>query len=423
MKKVIRLTESNLVEIVKQVIAEQNFSEVRGTTDPTRIANLSVLSDAGLPADINNFRGRWVLEQPNVYKTFSQVKNLSLFKNLTPKSPAGGEDFIEMTVQRFVPNQLNPDNTVKVKGGADASTPPVVESLTKSGSKTFNIKYKDPDGKHVWSLIKIVASGNGLLALSRALLESTGMPNKITIGMSQTDRTSGGYTYNAAKIANITPTLNLLSNMVAASIITKSGLLEPSLKSFVSGDPQSVGRYFNMSNDNLANLMAKYLYVFDSEFIPTEQIEMYRKKTDASGKAVLPNYNSQPFLDILNKIPVFNDIQGLIDGSGPQQKWNLISQDVTKLYSQFNQLIRNAVVEQYKKRLISFFTEVYKDANQATELVNSTQFRSASMTIEDSFEHAVVGVKYLGAVGGNKASEKKTSNTYEVGKSKPTTQK
>jgi hypothetical protein len=421
MKKVIRLTESDLVDIVKNIISEQNYSEIKATTDPKRVVGLSVLTDAGLPADESNFRGRWVLEQPNIYKTFSQTKNLSLFRNLAPKSPADGENFIEMTVQRFLPNQLNPDRTIKVKGGADTTTPPVVESLTNTGSKTFNVKYPDPDGKHVWSLIRIVASGNGLLALSRALLEATGLPNKITIGMSQTTRESGGYTYNATKVANTTPVLNLISNMTAASIITKNGLLEPTIKKYVSGDMTGVGRYFNKSNEEIANLIAQSLYHFDDNFIPEGQKDVFRKKVDASGKPLLPNYNSAPFLAILNQMPLMTDINGLLDGDSPQQKWSLIERGVINSYSKFNELIKNAVIEQYKARLIAFFTSVYKDSAQATQLVNSTAFRPASMTIQESFENAVIGVKYSGASGAPKAGETKTSNTYEVGKSKPNT--
>jgi len=422
MKKVIRLTESNLVDIVKKVITEQNYSEVQGTTDPTRIAKLSVLTNAGLPADEANFRGRWVLEQPNIYKTFGEVKNLSLFKNQNPKSPADSENYIEVTVQRFLPNVLNPDRTVKVKGGPDLSTPPVVESLTNNGTKTFNVKYKDPDGKHIWSLVQIVASGNGLLALSRALNESTGMPNKITIGMSQTQRTSGGFTYDASKIANTTPTLNSLSNITTAAIINKSDF-DASTKKYVSGDMSGIGRYFDKTNEQLADIMAKSLYFFDTQFIPKEQIQTYRTKVDASGKLLLPNYNSAPFLEILNKLPVFTDFQSLFDANTVQQRWDYISVNVTKSYSKFNDMIKNEVVEQYKKRLIAFFTMVYKDANQATQLVNSTQFRSASLTIERSFQNAIVGVKYTSVANLDKATEKKTGASYEVGQSKPSVQK
>lgn len=421
MRKVIRLTESDLVKVVKNILLEQNYSEIQGTTDPTPIAKLSVLTDAGLPADNNNFRGRWVLEQPNINKTFSETKNLSLFRNLNPKSPVGGENYIEMTVQKFMPNELNPDRTIKKKGYPDTSTPPVVESLTNSGSKTFNVKYKDPDGKHTWSLIRIVASGNGLLALSRALLEAQGTPNKITIGMSQTKRASGSYVYNAAKIGNITPTLNLLSNMVTASIITKSGLLSPTLKQYVSGDMVSIGTYFNKSNEDIAKLIASSLYFFDTFFIPQDQIEVFRKKTDSSGKLLLPNYNSQPFLDLINTMPVFNDIQGLVDGQGGYQKWKNVEPEVVKLYGKYTELIKNAVVEQYKKRLLAFFTNVYKDANQANQLVSSTQFRSASIKIEDAFNNAVEGVKYTGVAKIDSATSKTTANTYEVGKSKPIT--
>ncbi len=419
MKKVIRLTESDLVDIVKNIIVEQNYSEIKGTTDPKRVVGLSVLTGAGLAADENNFRGRWVLEQPNIYKTFNQTKNLSLFRNLTPKSPAGGENFIEMTVQRFLPNQLNPDKTIKVKGGADTTTPPVVESLTNTGSKTFNVRYADSDGKHVWSLIRVVASGNGLLALSRALLESTGLPNKITIGMSQTTRESGGYTYNATKVANITPILNLISNMTAASIITKSGLLEPSTKRYVSGDMVSIGRYFGKTNEEIANLMAQSLYHLDENFIPQGEQETFRKKMDASGKPLLPSYNSAPFLTILNQLPILEDISGLYDGNTPQQKWSIMQNEVDKLYSKFNEQIKNVAVEQYKNRLISFFSFVYKDGSQATQLVSSTTFRSASLTIQGSIENAVVGVKYTGTTAPPKAGETKTSNTYQVGKSTP----
>ncbi len=44
------------------------------------------------------------------------------------------------------------------------------------------------------------------------------------------------------------------------------------------------------------------------------------------------------------------------------------------------------------------------------------------MTIQDSFENAVKGVKYIGAVATPQAGETRTSNVYDVGKSKPTTQ-
>jgi len=419
MKKVIRLTESDLVDIVKNIIVEQNYSEIKATTDPIRVSGLKALTDPKLPADETNFRGRWVLEQPNIYKTFSSTKNLSLFRNLTPKSPANAEDFIEMTVQRFLPNELNPDRTVKVKGGPDLTTKPVVESLTNSGVKTFNVKYPDPDGKHVWSLIRIVASGNGLLALSRALLESTTLPNKITIGMAQATRESGGYSYNATKVANTNPVLNLISNMAAASIITKNGLLDPGIKRYVSGDMVTVGRYFGKTNEEIANLMAQSLYHLDENFIPNGQQETFRKKMDASGKPLLSNYNSAPFLAILNQMGMMQNINGLFDGNSPEQKWSLIEKEVNTLYSKFNEQIKNAVIEQYKNRLISFFTFVYKDGAQATQLVNSTAFRSASITIEDAFRNAVVGVKYTGAAAPPKAGETKTSNTYQVGKSTP----
>ncbi len=207
--------------------------------------------------------------------------------------------------------------------------------------------------------------------------------------------------------------------MVVASIITKSGLLTPTIKRFVSGDMRSIGLYFGKSNEDMANLIAKSLYHLDENFIPQGEQEAFRKKADASGKLLLSGYNSAPFLTILNQIPIMEDISGLFDGNSAQQKWDLIQKDVTNLYSKFNEQIKNAVVEQYKNRLVSFFTFVYKDGAQATQLVNSTAFRSASMTIQDSFENAVVGVKYTGAAATPQAGETRTSNVYDVGKSKP----
>ena len=417
MGKLVKLNESDLIKIVKNIINEQvTFSEIKGTTSKEPINSVKVLTNAGLKADVSNFKGRWVLEGVDIGPTFSRIKNLSLFKNQTPTSPKGGENFIEFTVRRFTKVELNPDKTVKTKSVLDESTPAKVESLTGSGTKSFNTSYIDEtDKKYIWKMTKIVASGNGLLALSRALVESKlSYPNKITIGFSQETRTSTSYEFNATVVGNLTSFLNGLNLMVTAYILKVNGIPFKD----VQGDDyisSFVKKFSTMSQEEIADYITRSFYSMDKFFIPENEIETFRNKKTTDGQPVLPNYNSEPILNLLKTIPK-NDT--LINSIYRRNETN-VKKDADS-YNIYNNLFSPEIVKQYKNRLLSFFTFVY-GLDQAKQLINNTTFKGASRDISSGIHDAIFGVKRAATSDtiSPEASERKSSSLYNIGSSIP----
>ncbi len=418
MKKVIKLTESDLINIVKNIITEQTtFSEIKGTTSKERISSLSVMTNAGLKADENNYKGRWVLEGIDIGKTFSSVKNLSLFKNLTPKSPQDGENYIEFTVRRFTKPVFNPDKTIKTKSTLDEATPAKVESLTNTGSKTFNTNYiDDTDNNYVWRMTKIVASNNGLLALSRALVESkVSYPNRITIGFSQEQRTSTSYEFNASVVGNISAFLNGLNLMLTAYIFKLNGISSE----YVQGDiyvSNLVAKYSTVTEEEVANLITRSFYSLDKQFIPENEIENFRKKLTPDGQPLLPNYDSTPILALLKTFVKSSTlVNGTYRRSEPLVKRAGVEYDV------YNNVLSDEILKQYKNRILAFFSSVY-GAEQAKQLVDGTQFdNKATRDISTSIYDAIFGIKRTNAAltPAPQASERKGSNVYPLGGSIP----
>lgn len=419
MKKVIKLTESDLVGIVKKIVNEQqvSFSEIKGTTSKEPIRSASVLTGAGLRADNNNFTGRWVLSGDKIGKTFREVKNLSLFDLLTDKSPKGGEDFIEFTVNRFTKTEFNPNKTVKTPSRMDESTPPKVESLSGAGLKVFNTYYDDEtDPKYVWRMTKIVASGNGLLALSRALVESkTSFPNRITIGFSEATRTSTSYQFNAAVIGNLTSFLNGLNLMITAYIL-KLNNIDPS---YVTGDPyvsRMYSRILPLSQEEFGTFITQTLYSLDMQFIPKNEIDEFRKKKDANGQSLLKNYNSAPIINLLKTIPKSSSLANAIYNRNPDMLNRTSSE-----YDTYTNLFSEEITRQYKERVYSFFSVAYGE-EQAKKLVSGTQFRNgATIQLSKDIYNAVFGItrSKSGSTPQPQATQAKGGNVYNLGSSIP----
>jgi len=415
MKKIIKLNENDLLKIVKNILNEQtvSFSEIKGTTSKEPISSPSVLINAGLNANQSNFTGRWVLSGDKIGKTFRQVRNLSLFEMLTEKSPKGGEDFIEITINRFTKTEFNPNKTVKTPSKLDTATPPKVESLSGSGSKVFETNYGDEtDPKYVWKMTKIVASGNGLLALSRALVESkTSYPNRITIGFSEEVRRSSSYQFNASIIGNMTPYLNGFNLMITAYILKINNVLPK----YAQGDSyvyKMLNKFSGMSEEEIATYLTQTLYSLDSYFIPSNEIAEFRVKKDTNGQPILKNYNSTSISNLLKTIPKNPTlVRGIY-----AKNYNAVKNASTE-YNNFTNIFIEEITKQYKERVYSFFNAAY-GPEQAKKLVNSTNFKNnVSSDLSKNIIDVTFGVIRSGSVQPQKSdsTQRAANNTYDLG--------
>ena len=412
MKNIVKLTESDLIKIVKTILNEQEFSELKGTTSKEPIVSPEVMTKPGLNANAQNFKGRWVLNTKDIYATFFITKNLSLFKNLTPVAPKGGEDYFEVTVSRFTKQVTNPNKTIKTPSTLDTTTQPKVESLVGKGSKTFNTYYVDPtDPNYIWKISKIVASGNGLLAFSRALVTSqSAYPNKLTIGFSQETRTSSAYKYDPSSIGSITFTLNGAMKAAAMTIVNRVGMKKTNDKYAVS--------YLNKSNEEIAKMITTYMYMNDGKFIPEEELQTARNNKN------LVNYDPSTIAGILNSMPspdrtlmelIYKGIENI--EVNPYSKKTL-KDKATALYGSFQKSIRDEIVRQYKLRLVSYLKLKNPNAQQTVDQMQFSEY--PSVKIQDAFNDVVYGVNYQGEVKTPSASQKKQGGSYALGSASPT---
>lgn len=411
MSNVVKLTENDLIKIVKTILNEQAFSELKGTTSKEPIVNPMVLTKVGLNANNQNFKGRWVLNVNDINATFFKTKNLSLFKNLSAVSPKGGEDFFEVTLNRFTKQVTNPDRTIKTPSTLDKSTQPKVESLTGKGTKTFNTYYVDPtDPNYIWKISKIVASGNGLLALSRALVTSqSAYPNKLTIGFSQETRTSSAYKYDPSTIGAIGPTLNGAMKGMAMSVINRVGVDRINDKFATS--------YFKKSNDEIAKTIVGFMYMNDTKFIPSEELATARSNKN------LVNYDPTTIVSLFNSLPspdknlaesIFKGTENIEVNS--YSKRNLENK-VKVLYGPFEKQLRDEIVRQYKLRLVSYFKIKNPNAQQTVDQMQFTE--SPSVKIETAFGDIIFGVDYRGEVKPVSAAQQKKGGSYNLGSATP----
>lgn len=411
MSNIVKLTESDLIKIVKTILNEQAFSELKGTTSKEPIVNAQVLTKVGLNANEQNFKGRWVLNVNDVNATFFKTKNLSLFKNLTPTSPKGGEDYFEVTVSRFTKQVTNPDRTIKTPSTLDKTSQPKVESIIGKGTKTFNTYYVDPtDPNYIWKISKIVASGNGLLAFSRALVTSqSSYPNKLTIGFSQETRTSSAYKYDPSTIGAIGPTLNGAIKAMAMSVINRVGVDKINDK-FSSS-------YFKKSNEDIAKIITGFMYMNDAKFIPAEELSTARsnkKLINYDPTAIVSIFNSLPSPDRLLIELIYKGTENIEVNQFSKKNLN---NKVKTLYGPFEKQLRDEIVRQYKLRLVSYFKIKNPNAQQTVDQIQFTE--SPSIKIETAFNDIVYGVNYGGEAKISSSSQQTQSGTYNLGSGTP----
>jgi len=320
MGQIIRLTENDLMDIVKKVIEEQSYHTINATTDPTPIVKSETLEKTGLPSDNTNFKKMWVTTQ--VGQLWS-TRNLSTFKVSEEVPPT--EDYFAVMVFKRVKRGDNsgfitsPDRETKV-----------FELKKGEGSKTFNTFYMEPnDPNTIWQIGSIKAAGNGLLALARGLKSYTSpgkIPNQITIGFGQSERVSTSLSIDMGKVNNLSNFINGLAEQFVIAAFMKNGINSNHPRFKNAGSLQDV--ISKITNET---------YQMDRLFIPQEDFQTVSPKlkskvdqTKINGLVTsIPDlkspvvaelkrsqrYNNPPIDDIIDKVtqPIGSELNSVIE--------------------------------------------------------------------------------------------------------------
>lgn len=365
MKRVVRLSESDLENIVKRVILEQNgFEVIKGSTSSEPIKSNALIT-YGLPANKENSNSVWEIAgwKNAIVPTFTQTKDLSLFKPVQ----RGSEpiDFIEFIVYP----QIQDGQGKKFR-------------LDEKGTLKVNIYYKE--NGVLWRVLKVRGSGNGLLSLARALKTdtTTKFPNQVIITMGAETRESEMFSWSPKNINSIQTSLNTVLRLIASSILTKSNI--------ESKDP-IFQKYVGKSDQDISADIAKVIESMDDKF------------TNGSyDRTKLGEVNSQQLVSLLNSLPKIsmNDLK---------KDENYFQSLYGKKMDPFFQF----VVNEYKNRITKFLQDVSPDNYK--ELMLSVNPRG-NMSIGNSIMRHILGAKYGAVSAKGDASRTTTKGEYELGK-------
>lgn len=294
-----------------KLINEQASTEkiLKGSTDKTRIKNLETLTKKGLKGTEENFKGEWSVSGQDLIETLKNIMNLSLFK-LT-NSEQNDNDYISFKHEPFVI-----ENGKKIKGSGS----PKITELDGSGSKTFNVNYKDGDGVF-WQLTEIKARNNGLLALGRALKDTTKgvYPNKITITMGTEDtRERDELFIDVNQDKQLQNTFNSISTIIASYILTSLGVK-------TTKDPTSLAKSTIGKDKNyISNLIYSYIIGRVVNMVDDEKWkENSKKESQNMDQTILSNisqslekiYGIEKNLNTLNNLKNMGQFQKLYDSN------------------------------------------------------------------------------------------------------------
>jgi len=378
-KKIIRLTESDVQKIVRNILNEQSgFETIQGSTSPERIVNPKVLTQYGLKANESNYKNFWELRGwPKARKTFVETKDLSLFTELSTPSDAKLGDFIQFYV--------TPVNTKDKRAGESK-----IYKLNKSGSINADIYYKD--GDIIYKVTRIIGCQNGLLALARAMKTDTTvkMPNRVVISMGSEKRESSMVSWNPSKINNTQTTFNGIARYIASFIITNSKSNYPGFKSKDNIHKKLIGQ----NNTQIANSIVKFIESLDKNFVDKD----YDRKK-------LGEINTQPVQTYLSKLPQLKN-SDLQSGRHNENYYQ-------KIYEKFNNDIAKFIVDEYKKRIKIYLDENYPEKSES---FLSQVKPKTYLPIGRGLDGHINGVNYGKATGGGRATKKTNQGNYGLGK-------
>lgn len=384
-KRIIRLTEADIEKIVKKVILEQDrFRTIKGTTSPENIASPEVLKRYGLPVNDSNYKGVWKLDTSDgdfneTIGEMFKLKNLSLFDYV---GNSGGGNFIEFKVR-----------SVTGPGERPEEKPPI--RIENGEPINADILYKDSDGTW-WRVYSIEGSGNGLLALGRALKNNSSgaVPNRITLILGAETRESGEKEWNANKINNIQAFLNSISSIIAHYILKKSGAETSKHEQF---------NYIineNYSVEDIACEIARYIMAMDKNFLPEARVNTGLTCNEISKQipieTILNNLTALSGLT-LNQIinPVLNDLSNAYD-SNPNKNENVNN-------------IFNYIIEKYNERVDKFISTEFPGTNFTPNPVGK-------LYVGNAIENAINGIETIKGTDISSVGKEESSAEYELGK-------
>lgn len=379
-KKVIRLTESDIQKIVRNILNEQKsgFKTIQGSTSPERIVNPKVLTQYGLKADKSNYKNFWELNGwSETYKTFVKTKDLSLFTELSTPSDAKLGDFIEFYV--------TPVNTKGKRVGEDK-----IYKLNKSGSINADIYYKD--GDIIYKVTRIIGCQNGLLALARAMNTDTTLkiPNSVKISMGSEKRESSMVSWNPSKINDTQITFNGIARYIASFIITNS---KSNYSGFNSKDVK-FKKYIGQNSTQISDIIVKSIKRLDKNFVD--------KNYDIKK---LGEINTQPIQSYLSKLPQLKN-SDLMSGKHDENYYQ-------KIYKNFIGDIVKYIIDEYKKRIKIYLDENYPEKSES---FLSQVKPKTYLPIGIGLNAHINGVNYGKVTGGGRATKKTNQGNYELGK-------
>lgn len=319
------------------------FTEVAGSASVVPIKSASVLSNLGIPGVTpENFNKTFFYTNREGLINASTAKNLGTF---TMKSKRTTE---------------SPDNVyAKYEDGSEVR-------LEGSGTKEFLTK----------GLTFIGGAGNGLLALSRALVSGTGkLPSKIKITLAGAMEGSS-YRYNSADVNNTSSVFNGLLNFYIKPLV------DPKKVSLTYPERQIL---LGISNITVENSLNRLL----SKFLPKQE-----------GKKVL-DVAKEYGLDMTTDY-----FTNLINSSAST------AQNIDAKWTE----IENAIIAKYKENLDKFLNQKFPE-NKETYLAsfspNRAQYTPSEVLkrISDEFGSGV-------ASPSQSPLEKTQSRQFKIGQSK-----
>ena len=370
------ITEQNDNNYRTSLLNEQSgFKTIEGSTTAEKIVNSKVLTQYGLKANESNYKNFWELNgRKNTVKTFTEVKNLSLFTELTTPPNAKLGDFIKFYV--------TPLNSEGERVGEDE-----IYELNKAGSITANIYDKKDDVTYIVS--KIIGCQNGLLALARAMKtdKTNQMPNRVTIEMSAEERESSMISWNPKEVNNTGPVFNSIAALISAYIINKS---KPNFES----NYELFEDYINKNDVEISNEIVKLIKFMDKKFAD----EKYDTKK-------LGDIDIQPIKDFLNKLPELGD--------NYFTKGQYNDQQYQKLYDNYNDDIVTYILDEYKKRIKIYLDENFPEDSES--FMNQVEPKTY-LPIGRALKYHINGAKTGTPINVKSADKKTNQGSYDLGK-------
>ena len=325
------------------------YTEVEASATPEKINSHKVLAAKGVPATPQNFKDTFFWTDRNGLALAFANKDLKSFNNTTQRTTKSLDNIY-----------------AKYKDGT-------MVGFEGSGTKEFPTK----------GLTYIGGSGNGLLALWRALQNGTGvLPNLIKITLSGEKRESQGYQYSTEQVNDTNSNFN--------------GILPWFLKPYIK--PQ-----------DLPKVNPTYVGKDIILGIPNDKLPSVSNNINSLLGNFLPRQAGKKILDIAAEYGLSMDIPEL-DGLFKKVNPQMTIQELSDTWNQVQNLIKSKYREELNKFLVIKFGE-----EQASIYMSKFSPKNGS-TVEEEIKRIFGGNLPGYRVNQVTPTEKISKQSYELGK-------